>query len=451
MMMNYDHVLDRIKVFAHDFFRDHRNEKYVYHDPHHTKDVVEAVKTITAFYGIKGEDHFIVVAAAWFHDLGYFIDPLHHEEKGAELAAQFLAGENAGQELIDKVRGCIMATKLPQQPRNQLEQIICDADLFHFGTDDFNKKNKLLLEEYNNLHEEQMSKSVWRDKTVAMMEAHHFFTDYGLLYLVRTKERNLHELKHKHYHDEEQNTTNMAHKHKSHHDDDHEIDDHENDNHETDSRETDDHEIDGHKKKEKKDTKQSPEKGAETMFRISSNNQSRLSHLADNKAHILITVNSIILSAVISLVLRKLTNNEYLVIPSFILLFVSVATIVFAILATRPTLPKGTFTIEQVAEKQVNLLFFGNFYKMGLESYRTAMQEIVRDRDLVFDNLIRDIYSQGIVLGRKYRLLHIAYSVFMYGLIVSVIAFVIAAAAPHSAAGPMPALDSIKALSHHIK
>ena len=162
---------------------------------------------------------------------------------------------------------------------------------------------------------------------------------------------------------------------------------------------------------EKIEIKERPERGAETMFRIASNNHSRLSHLADNKAHILITVNAIILSAVISLVLRRLSNNAYLIIPSSILLVVSVTTIVFAILATRPTIPQGVFTPEEIAEKKANLLFFGNFFKMSLDTYRSAMLGIIHDRDSLFDNLINDVYSQGIVLGRKYQLLRIAYNV----------------------------------------
>ena len=168
-MTNYDHLLDRIKVFVHDFFRKHKDEAYVYHDFRHTRDVVDAVRIIIGYYQLTDADHFIVIAAAWFHDLGYFIDHAHHEEKGADVAAKFLADEQVSEEIIQKVRGCIMATKLPQQPHNLAEEIVCDADLFHFGTDSFCKRTKLLLDEYNNLQDKPMSKTLWRDKTIAMM------------------------------------------------------------------------------------------------------------------------------------------------------------------------------------------------------------------------------------------------------------------------------------------
>ena len=164
------------------------------------------------------------------------------------------------------------------------------------------------------------------------------------------------------------------------------------------------------------------------MFRVSSSNHQRLSDMADNKAHIMITVNSIILSAVISLLLRRLSEYGYLVIPTFILLTVSLLAMTFSILSTRPSIPAGTFTKADVDEKRVNLLFFGNFYKMKLADYDYGMQKMMLEKDFLYGSLIRDVYAQGVVLGKKYRLLRIAYNIFMFGLIISVIAFVIAAA-----------------------
>jgi len=101
---------------------------------------------------------------------------------------------------------------------------------------------------------------------------------------------------------------------------------------------------------------------------------------------------------------------------------------VFSILATRPTVPPGTFTQEDIRERRTNLLFFGNFYNMSLVDYNAGMQEMMEDREFLYGSLVRDLYSQGVVLGRKYRLLRIAYNVFMFGIIASVLAFVIASA-----------------------
>ena len=140
----------------------------------------------------------------------------------------------------------------------------------------------------------------------------------------------------------------------------------------------------------------------------------------------MITVNSIILSAIISILLRKLDENSYLMIPSFMLLASSVITMIFSIVATRPSIPNGYFSKKDLEEKKVNLLFFGNFYRMSLPEYKEGMEMMMADEDFLYGSLIMDGYAQGKVLGRKYRLLRISYNVFMFGLILSVLAFIIA-------------------------
>jgi len=172
--------------------------------------------------------------------------------------------------------------------------------------------------------------------------------------------------------------------------------------------------------------KDRPDRGIETMFRITSTNHQRLSDQADSKSHILITVNSIIISVLLSVLLRSIEEYPHLAIPAYMLLGVNLVTIIFAILATRPKIPPGEFTKEDIAGKKVNLLFFGNFYRMSAEEYSAGMWQVMEDRDFLYGSLIKDIYQQGKVLGRKYRLLRVAYDVFMYGLIASVLAFIIA-------------------------
>jgi hypothetical protein len=176
----------------------------------------------------------------------------------------------------------------------------------------------------------------------------------------------------------------------------------------------------------KTDKKELPERGVETMFRITSGHHQRLSDMADKKANIIITVNSIILSAVISLLLRRLPEEPYLIIPTFMLVSISLTAMIFAILATRPNLPNKVYTLQDIENKDVNLLFFGNFYKMSPEDFTTGMHQMMEDKDFLYGSLIRDNYGQGVVLGKKYRLLRLAYNIFMFGLIISVIAFLAA-------------------------
>lgn len=249
----------------------------------------------------------------------------------------------------------------------------------------------------------KISKHEWRVDTLKQLESHHYQTDYAKNLLESKKQENIQRIKLKEAEDALEEAVASS-------------------------------ELRGASpltqpteptatKKSKSDR---PERGIETMFRISSNNHQRLSDMADNKANIMITTTSIILSILLSVLLRKLEDNQHLLLPTILLLAVCVVTMVCAILATRPTLPDGRFTQQDIDEKTVNLLFFGNFYRMSYEDYSKGMGVMMNDREFLYGSLTRDMYSQGIVLGRKYRLLRVGYNVFMYGIISSVLAFVIA-------------------------
>jgi len=182
--------------------------------------------------------------------------------------------------------------------------------------------------------------------------------------------------------------------------------------------------------KAKKEKEKQSERGISTVFRIVAQNQNNLSGMADSKANILISVNSIILSIVIGSLSTKLENNANLLFPVIILVIVCVSAIVFSILATRPNVTHGTFTQEDVKNKKTNLLFFGNFYRMSLPDYDWAMQEMLADKDYLYSSISKDNYFLGVVLAKKYRFLRYAYNIFMYGLIISMLAFAIAMMIP---------------------
>ncbi len=397
--MEFQLPLENIKQHVLNYFKQHHDRDLVYHDLQHTKDVVSNATRIANHYQLNDEDFFVVVAAAWLHDTGYFIDKTSHEEAGAAASEDVLKQHNVNAALIEKIKGCILATKIPQKPTGLLQEIVCDADLFHLGTEQFADRSKLLRKEIELIKNVNFDKKEWRQKNIEMLQSHHYFTDYAQLLLNGQYQKNLNKLIAKQAESTEKPITSPS-------------------------------QADATKAQlianDKKSKSQRPERGIETMFRITSGNNQRLSDMADNKAHILITVNSIILSAIISLVLRKLEENSFLTIPTFILLTISLLSMTFSILATRPAIPKGIFTPEDIDQKKVNLLFFGNFYKMHLEEYTNGMLKVMADKDFLYGTLIRDVYAQGVVLGRKYRLLRTAYNVFMFGLIVSVLAFIIA-------------------------
>ena len=135
------------------------------------------------------------------------------------------------------------------------------------------------------------------------------------------------------------------------------------------------------KTKKDKEKESRTERGIATMFRIMSDNHVSLSQMADSKANIMISVNTIVLSILVSVLLSKLQYYPQFIIPTIILCLVSLCAIIFAILATRPNVNRGTFTHEDVQQKKINLLFFGNFFKMDLPDYEWGMKEMMNDRE----------------------------------------------------------------------
>lgn len=424
--MNYNHRLDKVKHHVHHFFGTKALAQLSYHNLVHTESVVANAVKIANHYRLEDKETFIVVTAAWFHDTGYSTGEAEgHEKRGAEMAAEFLRSEAVDEEVISEVQGCILATVWPQNPANFLEQVVCDADLFHLGTPEFGDWNKLVRKEAEQRLGRKIDKTDWRRSTIRLLENHEYQTDYCRDLLDKQKKKNLEKLKQKLVEDSLEASEESA-----------VVEDagpaaseapllpaikHKEENKHRDEKPFIPEIAEGKKKKDDR-----PDKGIETMFRISSNNHQRLSDMADNKAHIMITTTSIIISVLLSVLVRKLEDNAYLILPTMMLLTVCMVTMVFSILSTRPTIPRGTFTQHDIDAKSVNLLFFGNFYRMSFDEYSKGMQTMMNDREFLYGSLTKDVYSQGVVLGRKYRLLRVGYNVFMFGIVISVIAFVIA-------------------------
>ncbi len=406
--MNYSQILEDVKDEITHLFQNAEATTLPYHNLIHTTAVVSRASEIGRNYELDDKDFFIVVTAAWFHDSGYLNGSVQdHELRGVAIAENFLQTKGLDLAIIHQIKDCIMATSMPQKPNNLLEQIVCDADLYHFGTKDFKDINKQMKKEVEIRIGKKISKEDWRKDAITLLETHQYHTKYAKKVLDPTKKDNLDNIKHKLIESEivetlmQQQPTVAAPL----------------------SNTINETPVVSDKEKVKK-----PERGVETMFKISSSNHQRLSDMADNKSNIMISTTSIILSILLSVLLRKLEDNRHLILPAMLLVTVCVTTMVFAILATRPGLPNGIFTKEDIVAKKTNLLFFGNFYRMGFDEFNDGMETMMNDRDFLFGTLTRDLYAQGIVLGKKYRLLRTAYNIFMYGIVFSVLAFILAIA-----------------------
>lgn len=390
-------LLNKSKDYVESFLNDNLSEKIYYHNLDHTLEVVEASYEVGKGSALSDENLETVLIAAWFHDTGYSKGMVGHEVKSKEIAERFLRENKVEEKKIAEVCGCIIATKLPQRPTSKIEEVLCDADLFHLSTKDFLKKSELLRKEFSLDLDNEIEDREWLKESIKFLKKHNYFTEYGKEKLFPAKKKNIKKLKALHedlmkYQNAEQDDIPKK---------------------------------GGKEKKGKNRDENKPVRGIETLFRVTSRNHVDFSSMADNKANIMITINTLMMSIVFSLLIQKLQEFPALTYPTIILTIVCTTTIIFAILSTRPNLSRGTFEKEDIRNKRTNLLFFGNFYKMPLPDYEWGVRQLMDDSDYLYGSLIRDIYFLGKVLGKKYFYLRISYTVFMFGIILTVLSFAI--------------------------
>jgi hypothetical protein len=138
----------------------------------------------------------------------------------------------------------------------------------------------------------------------------------------------------------------------------------------------------------------------------------------------MISINGIIISIIIASISPKIDSNPWLLLPTSILLVTCLVALIYAVLSARPRVSKEKVTLEDVRENRANILFFGNFYTLPRADYVEGLEELMQDSERLYDTMARDLHGLGLVLAQKYKLLRIAYNIFMAGLALSVISFI---------------------------
>ncbi|WP_350293499.1 Pycsar system effector family protein [uncultured Croceitalea sp.] len=383
-------IVQKAKDFVTKILEDKLDKKFLYHNLKHTQRVVKSTIELLENHELNDKENEELLVAAWFHDTGYTTGTENHEEASCKIASEFLIKEGWAEDGIKKIGGLIMATKRHHMPQNLQEEILRDADSSHFAQKSYWETTDFLKEELKQLEIANYSEKQWRNENIKMFRnEHQFYTSYAKENWESAKEKNLKQLlKDKKTEKEIAKKEQLKAKYKS----------------------------------------ESPDRGIQTLFRVTLKNHLTLSDIADTKANILLSVNAIIISVALSNLIPKLDNpsNAYLIYPTLIFITFSVISMVLAVLATRPNVTSGKFTKQDVEQKKVNLLFFGNFHKMSLSEYEWAIQELVKDNKFIYSSLTKDLYFLGLVLNRKYKILRTTYTIFIIGIVISVIAFGIA-------------------------
>ena len=417
-------LLKDVETHVEAYIQEEVDPKFVYHNFQHTCAVVDAAKDLADHYDVNEEERLAIVLAAWFHDTGYADGWEDHEERGSNKAANWLRGQGVDDpQLFDTIAGAIRATKMPQQPNTFVEQIVADADLSHLGDLSYWDRCGRVRQEFALTRDMVMSDQEWIDFELGFMLNHEYHTEAARDMFGERKSKHVKQLyKRKKALYPDQTPTNLE---------------------ELEKAKKQKKKVKKLKKRvanavEPKGTAFKPGRGVETMYRATYRTHVNLSSIADNKANIMLSVNAIVLSVVVANLATKLDSNPHLVIPSIILVAVCLVSLFFAIQATRPKVTEGKSSMEDIKARRSNLLFFGNFYNMPIDDFHYGMMEMIRDEDFLYSSMTRDLYYLGVVLAKKYDFLRICYNIFLFGMIVAVMAFVFAVVY-HNATSPLPA------------
>lgn len=363
------------------------NKNYLFHSQGYANKTVNKAKKVLESSTNKSVDLNSVLLATWFLNSGFAIDYNNHTKESVQLSTKFLKENNCSQQEIDIVVQLMESAWKNDKPNNDAEAIVKDVSTWFYASEDFEEMLQLLRLELENFNETNPDLDTWRLNYLEKLRIEHrYYTDFAKENWQEQKEENILSL------------------------------------------------ISRLQKAEKTEKKEilkaklkdeSPQRAIQSLYRIELRNHIKLSDIADTKANILLSVNAIIISLLLANLIPKLDSpsNSYLIYPTVIFVLFSIASMIMSVLATRPKVNNTDVVEEEIKKKDTNFLFFGNFHTMELSEFKNKIRDIIKNKESIYDSLSMDLYYLGKVLQEKYRLLRWTYTVFLIGVILSVIAF----------------------------
>ncbi|MEM6377831.1 MAG: Pycsar system effector family protein [Bacteroidota bacterium] len=386
--MSKSPIVEQVETYVTNLLLKQLTEDHQYHNLSHTLAVKTACRKLGEEIGLEESELEALEIAALFHDVGFIETYNGHEGVSRRMARDFLIAKNYPEKQLDKVLACIDVTFMANRPSNTLEEIIRDADLINLGSDGYTTHLNGLRHEWDVFLGQKFDDADWYKMNRKFLQSQNFFTEAARSFYGPKLDNNKKWLK---------KMAQMA-------------------------------------KKAKDKPPVSPinsSKSAQIMFKTALRNHIDLSTLADNKANIMLSVNALIITLIVPLAVGQVRESPFLLVPILILLLTCLIAMIFATLATRPIKMDGTTESLTIDQGKSNLFFFGNFYKMGFDQYKKGIYKVLESDGDLEDSIMRDLFFLGKSLGAKYNQLRICYTIFMLGVSLAVLAFVIAYALSH--------------------
>ncbi len=405
--------IDQAKKFSTGLQTGQMAEKMVYHDIAYTHRLIGAIEEIVQFEAVSEEEREVLLITGWMINTGFSqLDAdqsfSNLEEfftmsygQSIQLTEDFLTDIGYPEDQTKSVITLIQESKPQGDKTSHLTKILSDAITMDWGNPKSKGRVKKLYEEFLLVGAVSYGKGTWYDTVLRYLREHEFLTDYvrrnyedGKLELITKIEKEKKDLN---------KTANIILKKEMNITDD---------------------EL-KRLKKSLSSVKGRDDRGIQTMFRTTSRNHYTLSQMVDRKANIVISINAILLSLIISRTIGQIDTFCIHNSPILIMLITSMMSMIFAVLSIIPFKTQGTFTEKQIREKEGNLLYYGNIHKMNYRDFEWGMLEMLNDGNFLYSSMIRDLYFLGKTLHKKSRLIRISLALFILGLAVSTMLFMI--------------------------
>jgi len=353
------------------------SEGHTYHNLPHTLAVRKAVLELGRSSKLTDEALEILEISALLHDTGFTEKYTGHEAVSIRIAQELLEAQGCPLEKVNHVLACIAVTAVDRTPHNRLEEIMKDADLSNLGSDHYLEILHGLRQEWARMLGQHYSDTEWFELNYRFFKQHLYYTKAAQDLYSTQFDLNKRRLK----------------------------------------------KLANPEKKKKEMVPISENKSAQMMFKTALRNHLDLSSLADNKANIMLSINALILTITMPMAASYIKENIFLLAPMILIMATCLFSIIFATLATRPIRMIGSTDISKIKERGANLFFFGNFYEMELPEYKEGMRITVENEEILNDAIMRDLFFLGKSLGAKYRHLRICYTIFLTGIVTTVLVF----------------------------
>lgn len=193
-LMHSSPVLSEIEKYVTNLLNIKELQKRPFHNFNHTLHVVHKCDELATYYKVSIADREVLLTAAWFHDTGYLLGNMNHEEESTHIASEFLNRTNANPKFIERVHALILATKLPAKPNTLLQEILCDADLHHLASKDYLQWSNRLRQEVQLLTGNSIDEIAWLKENISFFKSHRYFTEYAIAFWENQKQLNLQDM-----------------------------------------------------------------------------------------------------------------------------------------------------------------------------------------------------------------------------------------------------------------